>query len=226
MGLILGALVHLDTRRVPQAALRGPALVVTNHRSPLDYLIVVRVCRACGQWPAMFAREDFFDPTASRYLLRLLGLIPASRGRNAPEGLRRATRLLDQGRLVAIAAEGGLVRPEDRASGVGPFRGGTGRLAAGGAEVVVLTITGADEAWPPGRRLPRAAPPWRRPTVVANAKRVPIDPDWSPVDASTAIRTTMVDLVNCPDVVGGTGRPIKDPCVAGPGSSGRSNRSR
>lgn len=193
----LRCLARLDTSDLPPRPDFGRRpLLVTNHRSPLDYGAVVATCWSGRRWPSMFAREDFFHPRLARLALRTLALIPASRGRNAPEGLRRAMRLMDDGRVVAIAAEGGLVRSADRLDGVGRFRGGAGRLAQHGADVTVLTITGADAVWPPGARLPRFAAPWNRPTITVRACRVGIDPDWAASRTTAAIRAVMVDLVN------------------------------
>ncbi|MBU4336215.1 MAG: 1-acyl-sn-glycerol-3-phosphate acyltransferase [Actinobacteria bacterium] len=201
-GAVIAAGVHacarLDASQLPDGLVadglgRRP-LLVTNHRSPLDYCVVVTVCRTGGRWPAMFAREDFFARAPSRLLLRALALIPAATGRGAPDGLRRANRLLDQGRVVAIAAEGRLVHAAERPDGVGRLRAGTGRLAAEGADVTVLTITGADAAWPPGRSAPRAR--WRhRPTITVRAERMSFEAAVSPTDAGAAVRTTMVELV-------------------------------
>lgn len=202
VGAVIAAGVHgcarLDLSQLPPDLLTdglGPRpLLVTNHRSPLDYCVVVTVCRTDGRWPAMFAREDFFARAPGRVLLRALALIPAQTGRGAPDGLRRAGRLLDQGRVVAIAAEGRLVHPVDRPDGVGRFRAGTGRLAADGADVTVLTITGADDAWPPGRSAPRLRLR-RRPTITVRALRVPSDPEQSATQAGATVRAAMVTLV-------------------------------
>lgn len=106
----------------------GPAgPLVTNHRSPLDYLVVVSVCRRCGWRPAMSA--------------------------------------------------------------------GAGRLMFEAADTTVLTIVGADEAWPPGLRPPRLRLPWRRPVVTVRARRVPSGSGGSSSQVTSAIRATMVDLV-------------------------------
>ncbi|MCG2802142.1 MAG: 1-acyl-sn-glycerol-3-phosphate acyltransferase [Cellulomonas sp.] len=201
-GAVLATGVHacarLDVSQLPDGLVtdglgRRP-LLVTNHRSPLDYCVVVTVCRSGGRWPAMFAREDFFARTPTRLLLRSLALIPAATGRGAPDGLRRAGRLLDQGRVVAIAAEGRLVHAAERPDGLGPLRGGTGRLATQGADVTVLTIVGADDAWPPGRSTPRLR--WRhRPTITVRAERMFFDPTATPAQASADVRATMVELV-------------------------------
>lgn len=201
-GAVIAAGVHacarLDASQLPDGLVAGGLghrpLLVTNHRSPLDYCVVVTVCRTGGRWPAMFAREDFFARAPSRLLLRSLALIPAATGRGAPSGLRRAGRLLDQGRVVAIAAEGRLVHAAERPDGVGQLRGGTGRLAAEGADVTVLSITGADEAWPPGRSTPRLR--WRhRPTITVRAERMRFQGPPSPAEAGAAVRETMVELV-------------------------------
>ncbi len=205
-GLRCLARLDISDLPLPPDVGRRP-LLVTNHRSPLDYCAVVASCWSVRRWPSMFARDDFFHPPLARFALRTLGLIPASRGREASDGLRRAMRLLDDGRIVAIAAEGGLVRPEDRPDGVGRIRGGAGRLAQHGADVTVLTITGADAIWHPGARLPRFAAPWNRPTITIRACRLDIDPTWAASQTNAAIRAAMVDLVvhDSP-----TGRPVPD----------------
>lgn len=199
-GLVITAglrcLVRLDDSGVPHdlAVGRRP-LLVTNHRSPLDYFIVVAACRARGVWPSMFAREDFFDRPLARWVLRALALIPASRGRRAPRALERAGRLLESGQVVVIAAEGRLVPAEDRPDGVGPVRGGTGRLAEAGADLTVLTIAGASRAWAPGQRGPHLPLPWRRPVVTLRARRLGAGP-MPAGQATAAARTTMVDLLS------------------------------
>lgn len=199
-GLVITAglrcLVRFDHSGVPQdlAVGRRP-LLVTNHRSPLDYFVVVAACRTRGVWPSMFAREDFFDRPLSRWALRALALIPASRGRRAPRALERASRLLESGQVVVIAAEGRLVPAEDRPDGVGTVRGGTGRLAEAGADLTVVTIAGASRAWPPGQRGPHLPLPWRRPVVTLRARHLGAGP--MPADQATvAARATMVELLS------------------------------
>lgn len=191
----VGALVRIEDSGVPDGLPGGARpLLVTNHRSPLDYFIVVAVCRSRGYWPAMFAREDFFYRRTSRYALRSLALIPAARGRGVGEGLIRAGRMLDQGQVVAIAAEGGLIRAQDTPDGVGRLRSGAGRLADAGADVTVLTILGAEAAWAPGSARPRLRMPWRRPQVTVRARSLPPLARISPREATRAIRVAMVEL--------------------------------
>lgn len=188
-------MVRVDASAVADALNLGRhPLLVTNHRSPLDYFVLVAVCRARGLWPTMFAREDFFGHPLARWVLRALALIPASRGRGAREALSRATRLLESGQLLAIAAEGRLVLPEDRPDGVGRLRGGAGRLAQAGADLTVVTITGATRAWPPGRRVPRFALPWRRPVVTVRARRLRTG-GLAAGRVNATVRAAMVELV-------------------------------
>jgi 1-acyl-sn-glycerol-3-phosphate acyltransferase len=195
------ALARLDTSDLPGGRLpddlgRRP-LLVTNHRSSLDWCVVVALCHATGRWPSMFAREQFFDRPLRRRVLRLLALVPASRGRGAPAGLRRAERVLDSGSVLAIAAEGRLVRPEERPDGVGALRGGAGRLAVAGADVTVLTITGAEDVWPVGRSRPLLHR--RRPRVVVRARALPVRPDERPSEVGARMRGCMLDLIGAPD---------------------------
>ncbi|GGN10277.1 1-acyl-sn-glycerol-3-phosphate acyltransferase [Streptomyces fuscichromogenes] len=148
---------------------KGP-LTVIDHRSFLDPLVVVTRCRRHGVRPYTFARQDFFDRPVNRTVLRLLRAIPALRGRSALDGPRRAERLLDHGQVVAIDAEGRIVRDHERSDGVGELRGGAAWLACRAFGTVVLTVTGTDDAWPVGRTLPRWRP-LNRPTVTVRARR-------------------------------------------------------
>ncbi|MEU9449041.1 lysophospholipid acyltransferase family protein [Streptomyces sp. NPDC048277] len=173
---------------------KGP-LIVINHRSFLDPLVVVTLCRRYGVWPYTFAREDFFDRPFSRTVLRVLRAIPALRGRSALGGLRRAERLLADGQVVVIAAEGRIVPDHERSDGVGELFGGAAWLGYRTSEMVVLTLTGTDDAWPVERRLPR----WKvlaRPTVTVRARRVSLDPGMRGHAITAVIRATMSELID------------------------------
>ncbi|MHB9863607.1 lysophospholipid acyltransferase family protein [Streptomyces sp. YIM S03343] len=199
-----GALIALGVRGVARLEIsgleecgdlgKGP-LIVINHRSFLDPLVVVTLCRRYGVWPYTLAREDFFDRPLSRTVLRVLRAIPALRGRSALGGLRRAERLLAAGQVVVIAAEGRIVPDHERPDGVGELRGGAAWLAYRTSEMVVLTLTGTDDAWPVRRTLPR----WRaldRPIVTVRARRVSLDPGARGHSITATIRATMSELID------------------------------
>ena len=196
IALAVRGVARLDTSGLEECGDlgRGP-LIVINHRSPLDPLVVATLCRRRGVWPHTFAREDFFDKPVNRTVLRVLRAIPALRGRAAPGGLRRAERLLAHGRIVVIAAEGRIVPVHERPDGVGELRGGAARLARRTSEVVVLTLTGTDDVWPVERTLPRWNA-WHRPTVTVRARRVPVDPGARVRVITTALRATMSELID------------------------------
>lgn len=193
IALGIRAVARVETSGV-RADLGGTPLIVINHRSFLDPLVVVTLCRARGVWPYTFAREDFFDRPPHRTVMRLLRAIPALRGRSALDGLRRAERLLDSEQVVVIAAEGRIVPYDERPDGVGELRGGAAWLAHRTSELVVLTLTGTDEVWPVTRRLPR----WslRRPTVTVRARRITVAPGVRGRVLTDTIRTTMSELID------------------------------
>jgi 1-acyl-sn-glycerol-3-phosphate acyltransferase len=84
--------------------------------------------------------------------MRWARAFPIQEGEPDGAAVRRALRLLRQGEPLVIFPEGGR-SPDGRLQ---PFRAGAFRLAlAAGAPVVPVTIAGAFEAWPVGRRLPR-----------------------------------------------------------------------
>jgi 1-acyl-sn-glycerol-3-phosphate acyltransferase len=133
--------------RVP---LTGPVVIAPNHVSYMDPVLVTIPIRRVLHYMAL---EPFFRVPALGALMRWCRAFPVQEGEPDRAAVRTALRLLQQGEPLVIFPEGG--RSPD--GSLQPFRPGAFRLAlAVGAPVVPVTITGAFEAWPPGRRLPRS----------------------------------------------------------------------
>jgi 1-acyl-sn-glycerol-3-phosphate acyltransferase len=82
----------------------GPAIVVCNHISGLDPLLVQSACRyRLISW--MMAREYMDLPVLGR-VFRTLGVIPVDRGSRETGPLRQVFRQLEQGRIIGIFPEG------------------------------------------------------------------------------------------------------------------------
>ena len=81
----------------------GPALLVCNHISALDPLILQSACPRLIRW--MMARE-YYDQPALRWFLRALEAIPVERGGRDLSATRRAIRALQAGHIVGIFPEG------------------------------------------------------------------------------------------------------------------------
>jgi 1-acyl-sn-glycerol-3-phosphate acyltransferase len=83
--------------------LHGPALVVANHVSGLDPLLMVAAC----QRPLRFiiAREQY-ERVGLRWLLRAIGCIPVDRAASPHRALAAARRALQHGEVVALFPQG------------------------------------------------------------------------------------------------------------------------
>ncbi len=82
---------------------QGPALLVSNHVSGLDPLLMI----AASRRPLRFiiAREEYQRPGLT-WLFRAMGCIPVDRSRRPEQALRAALRALEQGEVVALFPHG------------------------------------------------------------------------------------------------------------------------
>ena len=160
---------------MPAAA---PVIISGNHRSLFDVVVGFRVFWNCGASVRIVVAGRYFDHWLAGRLLRMGGCIPMSGGRAALSGVKACLAALERGETVVIMPEGRVIPPEERPGGVGPPGDGIGLLAARGeAPLGIAIITGTDEVWPPGRRLPRLAVGRARPTVrVRLESLVPLEP--------------------------------------------------
>ncbi|MFW6344976.1 MAG: 1-acyl-sn-glycerol-3-phosphate acyltransferase, partial [Halomonas sp.] len=106
---------------------RGAALVVCNHVSFMDALVVGGACRR----PLRFLMDKpIYDSPWLNWLFRLVGAIPVESERHAPGNLRQAleevSRALREGEVVMLFPEGRLT-PDGE---VQDFRRGLERILA------------------------------------------------------------------------------------------------
>jgi 1-acyl-sn-glycerol-3-phosphate acyltransferase len=129
----------------------GPFVVVANHQSILDILLLSRLPREM-KW---VAKESLFGVPWAGWMLRLSGDIPVRRGdpESGGEALARARAYLDRGMSV-------MVFPEGTRSTTGellPFKTGAFRLALeAGVPVLPVAVSGTGAGMPKGG-------PWVRP---------------------------------------------------------------
>jgi 1-acyl-sn-glycerol-3-phosphate acyltransferase len=101
----------------------GPAVVVANHVSGLDALLMV----AASARPLRFiiAREEY-QRFGLTWVFRAIGCIPVERERRPQAALLNAMRALEAGEVVAVFPEGRFRAPNERP---GPLKGGAVWLA-------------------------------------------------------------------------------------------------
>lgn len=130
---------------------RGPYVVVANHQSLLDILLISRLPREM-KW---VAKESLFKVPWLGLVFRMSGDIPVRRGDSESGGvaLRKARRYLDRGMNV-------MMFPEGTRSAKGtllPFKSGAFRLAIeAGVPVFPVAVSGTARGMPKGG-------PWVRP---------------------------------------------------------------
>ena len=140
----------------------GPLLVVSNHQSHLDPVLIGV---ACPRQVGALARASLFVGPFG-WLIRSFGAVPVERG-SATGGIRALLGMLRAGEAAIVFPEG--TRTQD--GKLQPFQSGFAAIARrGGATIVPTTIDGAFAALPRGAVLPR-------PRQISLSFHQPIAPD-------------------------------------------------
>ena len=125
--ILVNTLYRIDTEGLERIPEEGPALLVCNHVSYMDALIVGGSVRRPARF-VMYYR--IFNIPLLRFLFRTAKAIPIAGHKEDPALLERAfdevDRALAEGELVCIFPEGGLTRDGE----IAPFRGGFERILA------------------------------------------------------------------------------------------------
>jgi 1-acyl-sn-glycerol-3-phosphate acyltransferase len=126
---------------------RGPYVVVSNHQSMLDVLLLSRLPREM-KW---VAKESLFRVPWVGWMFTLAGDIPVRRGdaRSGSTALRKARDYLEHGMNVMIFPEG----TRSAGGALGPFKSGAFRLALeAGVPVLPVAVSGTAGGLPRGSR--------------------------------------------------------------------------
>ena len=130
---------------------QGPVLLVSNHLSHLDVLVLgVLLARPLNY----VARSSLFFPPLG-WFIRSVGAFPINRDGMGAEGFKETLRRVRAGGIVTLFPEG--TRTTD--GELGEMKSGIARLVAKTRSVVVpAAIAGTFEAWPKSKRFPRPHP--------------------------------------------------------------------
>jgi len=94
----------------PALPASGGAIVVANHLSGLDPLLMIAVSRRPLHF--MIATEEYHRYGLT-WLFRAVGCIPVDRSARPERALRAAVRALEQGHVVALFPHGRIHRPDE-----------------------------------------------------------------------------------------------------------------
>lgn len=159
----------LGRRNMPA---KGPLLIVSNHQSMLDPLVLGMAAR---RYLRYLARDSLFKNRIFAMLIRSVGAVPIDRD-FGKAGLQKTLALLDAGWAVLVFPEGERTHDGE----IEPFKAGISLLIKRvKAPILPMAIAGAFDAWPRGRALPRLAPLFLRsnPATLAVSIGKPLDPE-------------------------------------------------
>jgi 1-acyl-sn-glycerol-3-phosphate acyltransferase len=147
----------LNTIGAQNLPLHGPAILVANHNSHVDTLVLL--CsfpsRLIGKLRPVAAADHFLgDPISSWFSRRVVGIIPLKRtgATRGEDVLAEAKSALLDGDILIVFPEGTRGAPEE----LGAFKAGVARLAEAAPDVpiVPIFIQGAGRALPRGSKIP------------------------------------------------------------------------
>jgi 1-acyl-sn-glycerol-3-phosphate acyltransferase len=180
----------LNTIGAQNLPIRGPAIIVANHNSHVDTLVLL--CsfpsHLIGKLRPVAAADHFLgDPVSSWFSRRVVGIIPLKRTGSArgEDVLQEAKQALADSDILIVFPEGTRGAPEE----IGAFKAGVARLAeaAPQAPIIPIYIQGAGRALPRGSKIPV-------PFDITLVVGAPLAFTGSRPDLITALRQTMDDL--------------------------------
>jgi 1-acyl-sn-glycerol-3-phosphate acyltransferase len=141
----LGVERHRGRRRAAQRLPDGPIIVIANHTSYADGVLLALASRRLGRSLRLLATSGVFRVPVLGRAFNRLGFIPVARGGpDAADALDAAAAALAAGEAVGVFPEGRITRDPNR----WPERAKTGavRLALrSGAPIVPVAMVGAHE---------------------------------------------------------------------------------
>jgi 1-acyl-sn-glycerol-3-phosphate acyltransferase len=162
--LVASAVFHVRVSGRQHEPLEGGVLVLANHQSHFDPVLVGLACRRRMNY---LARETLFRFAPLRWLMQSLDAIPIDREGLGFGGLKETLRRLKQGEMVLIFPEGTRTRDGQ----IAPLKPGFCAVARRGAvRLLPVAIDGAFDAWPRSAVLPRRA-------VIHIVLGKPLEPD-------------------------------------------------
>jgi putative phosphoserine phosphatase/1-acylglycerol-3-phosphate O-acyltransferase len=136
----------------------GGAIVVFNHRSYFDPIVMGLVIAKTGRNVRGLGKKEVFDVPLVGRIMKAAGGIRVDRGTGSDEPLDAAIAAVEAGELLMIAPEGTIPRGPAFFDPVLKGRWGAAKIAAAtGAPVIPVGLWGTEKVWPRSSRLPKVS---------------------------------------------------------------------
>lgn len=178
-------LARLRVRGLEHVPATGPALVVSNHASLADPIVINATIPRPTYW---LAKSSIFENAAGAAAMRAFGCIKVDREAGGNEGaVAAAVRALAEGKLVGVFPEGTRSRPGQIRRG----KTGVARIAALSGALVLPVGIDATDLWPRHAKLPRLGT--RVYMAVGEPMRLDLKPEQA--DDKQALRDATDDVM-------------------------------
>lgn len=158
--------VRFDMADVDKIPVRGPAILVANHRSYFDPLAIGFALARRGRPVRFLGKKEVFDAPIVGDVVRALGGIRVDRGSGSDAPIEAAHQALASGELVAIMPQGTIPRGPEFFDPVLKGRWGAARLAhETGVPVIPIGLWGTEAVWPRSAKFPDVTNLLSPPTV-------------------------------------------------------------
>lgn len=133
--ILIYRLRAIGVENVPE---QGPLVLAPNHFSQMDHFFVGVYLRRKVRF---MAKSQLFGPPVLTYIYKHGGVFPVRRGHHDEEAFETVRRLIDQGEMLLVYAEGG----RSRSGELGQPKPGIGRIALEhGVPIVPVAIHGSE----------------------------------------------------------------------------------
>ncbi len=174
-----------DEHHVPRS---GPAVLVANHVSFLDFALLALAARPVGRYPRFLARHEVWHNPVAGPFMTAMRHVPVDRSAPAAAYLRART-LLRAGEVVAVFPEAGI---STSCTVRGLMPGAAALAAETGAPLVPIALWG-------GQRIATAHRPVEirrgRPVSIRVGSPYGIDPDTDPREATRDLGTLLQGML-------------------------------
>ncbi len=152
-GMIPNADIDLEgLENVPS---EGGAIVVANHRSYFDSLVIMTAIARSGRNARYLGKKEVFDVPLAGAVMKAAGGIRVDRGTGSDEPLKAAIEALKGGDIVFLMPQGTIPRGPAFFEPELKGRWGAARLAhATRVPVIPIGLWGTEKVWPRSARMP------------------------------------------------------------------------